>query len=115
MSSYTALDAMALQESKTGVYGVVGKYANGVLTLTARDESVTDPVYWTYILSQVAYRFPDSYKPCSDFLTGYNPDWFTFQVTDKNEMVSNEFVKKMELTTAAGVVATQRSVVISRP
>ena len=80
MSSYTALDAMNLQESLTSTHSVVGKYANGVLTLTARDESVTDPAYWSYILSQVAYRFPDSYKPCSSFLDGYNPDWFTFQV-----------------------------------
>jgi hypothetical protein len=116
MSSHTSLDAMALQESLVGTHDIVGKYADGVLTLTAKDESVTDPSIWTYVLSQAAYRFPDSYKPCSSFLDGgYNPDWFTFQVTDRNGAVSNSFVKKMELTTAAWVVAAQRSVVISRP
>lgn len=81
MSSYTALDGMALQESLTETHSVIAKYADGVLTLTARDGSVTNPAYWTYILSQAAYRFPDSYKPCSSYLEGYHPEWFTFQVS----------------------------------
>jgi len=116
MSSYTSLDAMSLQESLIDKYNIIAKYANGVLTLTAKDgASESSPDYWTYVLSQVAYRFPESYKPCDEYLSGFNPDWFTFQVTDRNGAVSNAFVKKMELTTAAGVVSTQRSVVISRP
>ena len=116
MSSYTALDAMALQESLTETYSIISKYANGVLTLTAKDGvSVSDPNFWTYVLSQAAYRFPNSYKPCDEYLEGYHPDWFTFQVTDRNGAMSNEFVKKMDLKTATAVVASQRSVVISRP
>lgn len=115
MSSYTDLDDMNMQDAKTNLYGIDAKYENGTLTLTTVDENYVRPDYWTYALSQVAYRFPDEYKPCSAYLSGYNPSFFTFQVTDKNGMKSNTFVKYMTLTTATAVISTQRTVVISRP
>lgn len=83
-------------------------YSNGLLTLTATDGvSEKPPDAWTYALSQVngvgcsflcglcgdisspfvecqvAYRFPDSLKPCSSYLTGYHPAFFTFQVSGR--------------------------------